>query len=123
MDNILRDYCSFGYYQKRVTYLLASAAIATGPQAALLVFVGAPAVYHWDCAGDGGTSTGTHGDAPHVASAVGTPALKGSCQRFGNGECSPAYDNRLASATAEVSLCPSGLKLFCHWMIYSFHLY
>ncbi|XP_065185690.1 solute carrier family 22 member 15-like isoform X1 [Sycon ciliatum] len=112
MDDLLRDYTPFSYYQKRVTLAVCVASALAAPQAAILVFIGS--VPEWHCAGSAASSSNAvaaaqglgnhsahwqHNNIPGVSDSSPT-----QCQQLASGSCSPVYKHRLASASSEFGL-------------------
>ncbi|XP_065185685.1 solute carrier family 22 member 7-like isoform X2 [Sycon ciliatum] len=119
MDDVLRSYTPFSFYQKQLVLVCAVVVLAGAPQAAILVFIGDRPV--WSCQQQDQheynvTSSGGHGASANRgidASQTATAAL--SAERDGLSEeqrcalvrrrkCTPLYVNVHAKASAEFNL-------------------
>ncbi|XP_065185694.1 solute carrier family 22 member 1-like [Sycon ciliatum] len=102
MDDLLRDYTPFSYYQKRVTLVVCVACALAAPQSAILVFIGGTPDWHCTGTGDASHDTATLLNNSDIDEVSGPSQTQ--CQQLASGSCIPVYEHRLASASSEFGL-------------------
>ena len=109
MDDVLREYAPFSFYQKRLTAVCALAVLVLAPHAAILVFIGDEP--DWFCDGNSAKVLGQS----NVITVANKSHLnrQADCHLFHSGQCTPQYTNPIAKASAEVNMLTLTCVLQC----------